>query len=141
MTNRYPAPCAACGTKVFPGDGNTTKVADKWSTVHFECPDVTADIDNADAYARHLTDGPVLASWRDRVAVGDMDRGAYYDTTTYRVALPPGVSANAYRTVIARGDGRSMYAYGSFGGYSTIGNVTDNGDGTANVQSVYHIGD
>jgi len=37
--------------------------------------------------------------------------------------------------------GGNAVRLGKFGGYSSVGNVMDNGDGTVTIQSVYHIGD
>jgi hypothetical protein len=151
MTNRYGARCADCALWVNPGEGKTKKGGStRWNTTHIECPGDRKDRENAEAYeyrdednADAYVSATILDSWRERNASIEVavDRGAYYDTTTYRVRLPKGITASQYRSVIAKGDGQSMASYGSFGGYSTIGNVTDQGDGTALVTSVYHIGD
>lgn len=142
MTNRYPGTCAACGVRVPAGNGTAFKLpTGKWGTRHDECPDITREIAAADAWLDHMTNGPIRAAWAARVPVADVERGSFYDVTTFVVVAPAGVTASQFRSVISRGDGQSMYSFGTFGGYSTIGSVVDNGNGTFNVQSVYHIGD
>jgi hypothetical protein len=147
MLNRFPAQCASCGLKVLPGEGNATKPGAKWVTTHVECPRDRAELqaaeayeyrdeDNADAFTRHA----IGTAWTESVEVR-VEGSAFYDTTVYRVVLPDGVSASHLRSVLAKGDGQKMASYGSFGGYSTIGNAVDQGDGTALVESVYHVGD
>lgn len=82
----------------------------------------------------------VRAAYASRVKVGEMERGAYYDTTRWSMKAS-GVTAKQVRDVLAHRDGQSMASYGSFGGYSTIGNVTPVGTDEFIVESVYHIGD
>ena len=82
----------------------------------------------------------VRAAYAAREKVGEMDRGAYYDTTTY--AIRTAIDPRVVRDVLSSGDGKSMASYGSFGGYSTIGRVEAGPEsGTVLVESVYHIGD
>lgn len=143
MTNRFAGTCADCGNRVHAGDGVAFKDAGKWLVAHIECPDDLYQRMCAEAYEAHRlaeSERPVREAWRNRVAIST-DQSAWYDTTLYQMLLPAGESASHVRHILAGGDGLTMASYGKFGGYSTIGRVTDNGDGTLNVESVYHIGD
>jgi len=83
----------------------------------------------------------VRAAYAKRVQVGEVDRGAYYDITTYTL-VASGVTVEQVRKVLSAGDGQAMASFGIFGGYSTIGRVQQMVDsGTFVVESVYHIGD
>lgn len=149
MTNRYAGTCILCGDRVLPERGRVSKdTYGKWVTTHNECPRDVAerqaaeayeyrDEDNADAYVAWAID----LAWRERRQVGTTEQSAWYDHTTYEIDLIPGVTAEQVRSRLARDDGKNAYAYGKFGGYSTISSVRDQGDGTALVVSAYHIGD
>lgn len=89
-------------------------------------------------------DEAIVAAWKSAER-GEVDRGAYYDTTPLTMRVPLEVDALAVRnalnrTVFAR-IGETMYAYGSAGGYSTLGRVKDVEPGVVVAESVYHIGD
>jgi hypothetical protein len=160
MTNKYPGQCDLCGGRVYAGDGEAVRNSGgKWIVLHDECArgvarqahmaamleqyPVDADEADADAYADYVRSA-VKAAYATRTQVGETDRGAWYDTTTYQFSVDPafGLTANRVRDVLAAGDGQSMYSYGKFGGYSTIGTVhPTETPGTFTVESVYHIGD
>lgn len=38
MTNRFGGTCTACGTRVQPGEGDTTKSGGRWVVAHLICP-------------------------------------------------------------------------------------------------------
>jgi hypothetical protein len=102
--------------------------------------EIADDIDNAAAYVVHRADA-IRAAWRSSAVRGDTVRSSYYDTTTYTFTVPFDADATVVRDALAHRDGDNMYAYGSFGGYSTIGHVTEIAPRTFAVESVYHIGD
>jgi len=99
------------------------------------------DATAADAYAAHVA-SIVRAAYAARTPVGETERSAYYDVTRYAFDVPSlALDANAVRSILAARDGQSMASYGSFGGYSTVGRVTQETPVRFVVESVYHIGD
>ena len=105
--------------------------------------EIADDIASADAYEQHVA-GLVKAAYAAAVMVeGSYEQAAYYDYTTYRMTAPAGVSPEQVHSILNRGSGELAYAYGKFGGYSTISRVSaDPDDASAMlVVSCYHVGD
>lgn len=100
------------------------------------------DLYTAEQYRAEVVEA-IRAAWQtgDNERLGT-DRSSYYDTTTYRLRVNgAGIDARTVRRVLSERDGHSMAYLGAAGGYSTVGLVTLDSDGSFIVESVYHIGD
>ena len=76
--------------------------------------------------------------WGQKQQVGETDRSSWYDTTTYRVPVTGTVDTWKIKQSLRKH--KFPPQHNVFGGYCSLGNVTDNNDGTVNVEVVYHIG-
>jgi hypothetical protein len=154
VTNRYSGKCAACAKVVRAGEGILVPgLPASWAVYHVPCAigsdiEVADDLAHADAFER---DGAAfVAKQAVRKVVRDMAANlgepvatrqtAWYDETDY-VVPSRGLSAEQVRSALY--DLWTKPVIGGLwavGGYSTP-RVSDNGDGTLTVTSVYHIGD
>jgi len=71
--------------------------------------------------------------------LADFKQSSYYDHSFYIVPVSGTIDIHKISNVL-----RKAYfppAFNNFGGYCTLGDVKDLGDGNINVEVVYHIGE
>ncbi len=76
--------------------------------------------------------------WGKKVEV-KQERSSYYDSTWYDVPVTGKVDIRKIYNAL-----REKYFppyHNVFGGYCSLGGVTDNGNGSVRVEVVYHIGE
>lgn len=78
--------------------------------------------------------------WGQRTKVGDTVQSAWYDHDTFRVPVTGTVDTGRIHKALYRRWANGLTG-SSVGGYITPGKVIDNGDGTVNVERIYHLGD
>jgi len=104
--------------------------------------EIADDIASADAYTEYVAD--LVRAAFARGVPGKTEQGAWYDYTPVEITVPTalGLDGGTIQTILNRGAGEKMAAYGRFGGYSTISGVTPGAlPGTFVVLNCYHIGD
>ncbi len=88
-----------------------------------------------------MTHSETLLDW-DKAKRGPSKQTAYYDISiiTVPVKKEP-IDVNEIRQAVHNDWWVPGLSGFSAGGYSTVGSVKDNGDGTVDIEQVYHIGD
>lgn len=84
-----------------------------------------------------------ILHWGEREQVGRYVMSAWYHHTYYRTAISGEVDVGRIRQALhdRMKPGHANARLGKFGGWSSIGDVQDLGDGTVVVELLYHIGD
>lgn len=93
-------------------------------------------------YEAKLKDVLVRLHWEEREHVGS-NPSAWYDHTYYKVKVDGKIDTGLIHAALTHkwDVGGNAARLGKFGGYCSVGQVKDNGDGTVTIESVYHIGD
>lgn len=79
--------------------------------------------------------------WGKAVQVGKTVQSAWYDTTVMRASVTGTVDTGKIHAAMRKYFYHPGLSGSSVGGYCSVGTVKDNGDGTVDVEVVYHIGD
>ena len=66
------------------------------------------------------------------------EQSSWYDYTIYKVPVTGDIDINKIASTLR--DHKFPATHNYFGGYCSLGTVKDNGDGTVNVEVIYHIG-
>ena len=80
-----------------------------------------------------------VLKWGQKERV-DSFKSNWYDHTVYRAPVQGTIDTGAIHSALADFYRHPLSGW-SVGGYVSVGKVTDNGDGTVNVETLYHIGD
>jgi hypothetical protein len=80
-----------------------------------------------------------ILHWGRKVQDGNTVQSSYYDHTYYTV--PVTGTVNIAKIHQALRDKYFPPHHNVFGGYCSLGSITDNGNGSVRVEVIYHIGE
>jgi len=78
-----------------------------------------------------------ILHWGQKVVI-DTNQSSWYDHTYYRVPVTGTIDTGKIASALRDKHFPPQHNY--FGGYCSLGTVSDNGDGTVKVEVIYHIG-
>lgn len=98
--------------------------------------------DQRSKYEAEMREQLTRIDWESKKQIGHT-QSAWYDHTFYKVKVNGKIDTSLIRNAIncKWQVGANAASLGKFGGWCSIGDVTDNGDSTITIEEIYHIGD